>query len=102
MLGSGLMLVYVCSHYCRFLDNQIYRNSHAGVVTEKGCSPHFEGNAIFEGETDGVNCSSYSSPVFLRNNIAKNAMCGVVVTRCLSLSLFLSVTFFLSLPCVAS
>jgi hypothetical protein len=43
------------------------------------CRPYFEGNAIFEGETDGVNISSHSAAVFKRNIISRNALTGMCV-----------------------
>ena len=42
------------------MENEIYRNSHAGVAVEEGGTPKFEGNAIYEGEADGVVCTAVS------------------------------------------
>ena len=64
-----------------FIENEIYRNTHAGVAVEEGGAPRFEGNAIYEGESDGVVCTAYGCGMFFKNKIHKNSLMGVVITR---------------------
>jgi len=46
-------------------EPQIFKNSHAGVVVEQGARPTFDGNAIHDGETDGVNIDLSATGCFL-------------------------------------
>jgi hypothetical protein len=62
-----------------FMENEIYRNTHAGVAVEEGGTPKFEGNAIYEGEADGVVCTAVRDMALL---------CVLCVAMCVQVQVY--------------